>query len=140
MRTHRITPNSDWVFSFFVLSSPPSHFVSYSASRQPPTTDSKPLSQPARHSHTPLCRRSSLSLSQSLQQIGDPIHSPRPPLHLVWLSVSVSVSQTDKASMLDEIIDYVKFLQLQVKVLSMSRLGGAATVAPLVADVSSEVN
>lgn len=26
--------------------------------------------------------------------------------------------QTDKASMLDEIIDYVKFLQLQVKVLS----------------------
>jgi hypothetical protein len=27
------------------------------------------------------------------------------------------VLQTDKASMLDEIIDYVKFLQLQVKVL-----------------------
>lgn len=25
--------------------------------------------------------------------------------------------QTDKASMLDEIIDYVKFLQLQVKVI-----------------------
>lgn len=48
-------------------------------------------------------------------------------------------SQTDKASMLDEIIDYVKFLQLQVKVLSMSRLGGAAAVAPLVADMSSEV-
>jgi hypothetical protein len=47
--------------------------------------------------------------------------------------------QTDKASMLDEIIDYVKFLQLQVKVLSMSRLGGAAAVAPLVADMSSEV-
>ncbi|KAL0340370.1 UNVERIFIED_CONTAM: Transcription factor [Sesamum radiatum] len=40
--------------------------------------------------------------------------------------------------MLDEIIDYVKFLQLQVKVLSMSRLGGAAAVAPLVADMSSE--
>ncbi|CAH8352924.1 unnamed protein product [Eruca vesicaria subsp. sativa] len=35
-------------------------------------------------------------------------------------------NKTDKASMLDEIIDYVKFLQLQVKVLSMSRLGGAA--------------
>ncbi|KAK4404260.1 Transcription factor [Sesamum angolense] len=32
----------------------------------------------------------------------------------------------------------VKFLQLQVKVLSMSRLGGAAAVAPLVADMSSE--
>uniref|UniRef100_A0A7N0V4I4 Uncharacterized protein n=1 Tax=Kalanchoe fedtschenkoi TaxID=63787 RepID=A0A7N0V4I4_KALFE len=43
--------------------------------------------------------------------------------------------------MLDEIIDYVKFLQLQVKVLSMSRLGGAGAgaVAPLVADnMSSE--
>ncbi|CAA7033097.1 unnamed protein product [Microthlaspi erraticum] len=36
-------------------------------------------------------------------------------------------NKTDKASMLDEIIDYVKFLQLQVKVLSMSRLGGAAS-------------
>ncbi|XWS26270.1 hypothetical protein CRYUN_Cryun26dG0017100 [Craigia yunnanensis] len=43
-------------------------------------------------------------------------------------------NKTDKASMLDEIIDYVKFLQLQVKVLSMSRLGGA----PLVADMPSE--
>jgi hypothetical protein len=47
-------------------------------------------------------------------------------------------NKTDKASMLDEIIDYVKFLQLQVKVLSMSRLGGAGAVAPLVADMSSE--
>ncbi|GFS41591.1 LJRHL1-like 1 [Actinidia rufa] len=47
-------------------------------------------------------------------------------------------NKTDKASMLDEIIDYVKFLQLQVKVLSMSRLGAAAAVAPLVADMSSE--
>ncbi|KAM7267795.1 hypothetical protein ACFE04_009961 [Oxalis oulophora] len=47
-------------------------------------------------------------------------------------------NKTDKASMLDEIIDYVKFLQLQVKVLSMSRLGGAGAVAPLVTDMSSE--
>ncbi|KAK7411591.1 hypothetical protein VNO78_03026 [Psophocarpus tetragonolobus] len=47
-----------------------------------------------------------------------------------------NANKTDKASMLDEIIDYVKFLQLQVKVLSMSRLGGAAAVAPLVADMS----
>ncbi|KAK4765667.1 hypothetical protein SAY86_026757 [Trapa natans] len=46
-----------------------------------------------------------------------------------------NANKTDKASMLDEIIDYVKFLQLQVKVLSMSRLGGAAAVAPLVADM-----
>lgn len=49
-----------------------------------------------------------------------------------------NANKTDKASMLDEIIDYVKFLQLQVKVLSMSRLGGAAGVAPVVADLSSE--
>ncbi|CAK7338225.1 unnamed protein product [Dovyalis caffra] len=49
-----------------------------------------------------------------------------------------NANKTDKASMLDEIIDYVKFLQLQVKVLSMSRLGGAAAVAPLVTDMSSE--
>ncbi|KAM0823754.1 hypothetical protein ACQ4PT_070660 [Festuca glaucescens] len=47
-----------------------------------------------------------------------------------------NANKADKASMLDEIIDYVKFLQLQV--LSMSRLGGAAAVAPLVADMSSE--
>ncbi|KAF3779541.1 Transcription factor [Nymphaea thermarum] len=49
-----------------------------------------------------------------------------------------NANKTDKASMLDEIIDYVKFLQLQV--LSVSRLGGAAAVAPLVADVSAEKN
>ncbi|XP_024518333.1 transcription factor bHLH66 isoform X1 [Selaginella moellendorffii] len=50
-----------------------------------------------------------------------------------------NANKTDKASMLDEIIDYVKFLQLQVKVLSMSRLGGAgATMAPLVADLPLE--
>ncbi|XP_043696198.1 bHLH transcription factor RHL1-like isoform X2 [Telopea speciosissima] len=51
-----------------------------------------------------------------------------------------NANKTDKASMLDEIIDYVKFLQLQVKVLSMSRLGGAAAVAPLVADMSSDAS
>ncbi|KAL9687825.1 hypothetical protein QQ045_032232 [Rhodiola kirilowii] len=50
-----------------------------------------------------------------------------------------NANKTDKASMLDEIIEYVKFLQLQVKVLSMSRLGGAGAVSPLVADnMSSE--
>ena len=44
----------------------------------------------------------------------------------VWLwtlkwqrSVVVLLLQTDKASMLDEIIDYVKFLQLQVKVMML---------------------
>ncbi|KAL2534810.1 Transcription factor bHLH [Abeliophyllum distichum] len=35
------------------------------------------------------------------------------------------IAERMKASMLDKIIDYVKFFQLQVKVLSMSRLGGA---------------
>ncbi|GMI69332.1 PERICYCLE FACTOR TYPE-B 1, unfertilized embryo sac 12 [Hibiscus trionum] len=46
-----------------------------------------------------------------------------------------SVNKTDRAVMLDEIVDYVKFLRLQVKVLTMSRLGGAAAVAPLVTDI-----
>ncbi|KAL3531282.1 hypothetical protein ACH5RR_010604 [Cinchona calisaya] len=46
-----------------------------------------------------------------------------------------SVNKNDRAAMLDEIVDYVKFLRLQVKVLSMSRLGGAGAVAPLVTDI-----
>ncbi|KAB5568314.1 hypothetical protein DKX38_002107 [Salix brachista] len=65
-----------------------------------------------------------------------------------------SVNKTDRAAMLDEVVDYVKFLRLQVKqlimsvkvlmiaepvdgtqVLSMSRLGGAGAVAPLVTDI-----
>ncbi|XP_033146354.1 transcription factor bHLH66 isoform X2 [Brassica rapa] len=46
-------------------------------------------------------------------------------------------NKTDKASMLDEIIDYVKFLQLQVKVLSMSRLGGAAYVSSQISEESA---
>ncbi|KAB5556364.1 hypothetical protein DKX38_007273 [Salix brachista] len=44
-------------------------------------------------------------------------------------------NKTDRATMLDEIVDYVKFLRLQVKVLSMSRIGAAGVVAQLVADV-----
>nr|CAD1827296.1 unnamed protein product [Ananas comosus var. bracteatus] len=47
-------------------------------------------------------------------------------------------NKTDKASMLDEIIDYVKFLQLQVKVLSMSRLGATGAVVPLLTDSQAE--
>uniref|UniRef100_A0A5B6YX60 BHLH domain-containing protein n=1 Tax=Davidia involucrata TaxID=16924 RepID=A0A5B6YX60_DAVIN len=46
-----------------------------------------------------------------------------------------SANKTDRAAMLDEIVDYVKFLRLQVKVLSMSRLGGTGAVAQLVSDV-----
>ncbi|XP_047317082.1 transcription factor UNE12-like [Impatiens glandulifera] len=46
-----------------------------------------------------------------------------------------SCNKTDRAAMLDEILDYVKFLKLQVKVLSMSRLGGTGAVVQLVADV-----
>ncbi|KAH6558670.1 hypothetical protein KP509_1Z051300 [Ceratopteris richardii] len=48
-------------------------------------------------------------------------------------------NKTDKASMLDEIIGYVKFLQMQVKCLSMCRLGGAAAVGPLLADLPMQV-
>ncbi|KAL5213507.1 hypothetical protein ABZP36_024354 [Zizania latifolia] len=47
-------------------------------------------------------------------------------------------NRTDKASMLDEIIDYVKFLQLQVKVLSMSRLGATEAVVPLLTEPQTE--
>ncbi|KAL0730533.1 hypothetical protein Bca4012_026626 [Brassica carinata] len=46
-----------------------------------------------------------------------------------------TVNKTDRAAMIDEIVDYVKFLRLQVKVLSMSHLGGAGAVAPLVTDM-----
>ena len=37
--------------------------------------------------------------------------------HFHWNNNMEILLQTDKASMLDEIIDYVKFLQLQVKVI-----------------------
>ncbi|WVZ74969.1 hypothetical protein U9M48_023082, partial [Paspalum notatum var. saurae] len=47
-------------------------------------------------------------------------------------------NRTDKASMLDEIIEYVKFLQLQVKVLSMSRLGATEAVVPLLTESQTE--
>ncbi|XP_050220007.1 uncharacterized protein LOC126670347 [Mercurialis annua] len=47
-------------------------------------------------------------------------------------------SKVDKASMLDEIIDYVKYLQLQVKVLSMSRVGAAGAVIPNLTDGQPE--
>lgn len=47
-------------------------------------------------------------------------------------------NKADKSSMLDEIIDYVKFLQLQVKVLSMSRLGAPGAVLPLLTESQTE--
>nr|GEW75755.1 transcription factor UNE12-like [Tanacetum cinerariifolium] len=47
-----------------------------------------------------------------------------------------SCNKTDKAAILDEILDYMKFLRLQVKVLSVNRLGGAGAVAQLISDVS----
>uniref|UniRef100_K3YLA8 BHLH domain-containing protein n=1 Tax=Setaria italica TaxID=4555 RepID=K3YLA8_SETIT len=48
------------------------------------------------------------------------------------------IHRADKASVLDEIIDYVKFLQLQLKVLSMSRLGAPGAVLPLLAESQTE--
>lgn len=56
-------------------------------------------------------------------------------ISIVYKTVYLYFIQTDRAAMLDEIVDYVKFLRLQVKVLSMSRLGGAGAVAPLVTDI-----
>ncbi|KAH0932019.1 hypothetical protein HID58_009136 [Brassica napus] len=50
-----------------------------------------------------------------------------------------NTNKTDKASMLDEIIEYVRFLQLQVKVLSMSRLGAARANGPRLNGLTSEV-
>uniref|UniRef100_A0ACD5ZBW9 Uncharacterized protein n=1 Tax=Avena sativa TaxID=4498 RepID=A0ACD5ZBW9_AVESA len=47
-------------------------------------------------------------------------------------------NKTDKASMLEEIIEYIKFLQLQTKVLSMSRLGATDAVAPLLMESTDE--
>uniref|UniRef100_A0ACD5YND7 Uncharacterized protein n=1 Tax=Avena sativa TaxID=4498 RepID=A0ACD5YND7_AVESA len=47
-------------------------------------------------------------------------------------------NKTDKASMLEEIIEYIKFLQLQTKVLSMSRLGATEAVVPLLMESSDE--
>ncbi|XP_066390854.1 transcription factor LRL1-like isoform X1 [Miscanthus floridulus] len=47
-------------------------------------------------------------------------------------------SETDKASILEEIIEYIKFLQLQVKVLSMSRLGMTKAVVSLLTESQTE--
>ncbi|XP_039012090.1 transcription factor LRL2-like [Hibiscus syriacus] len=41
-------------------------------------------------------------------------------------------SERGQANALDDVIDYVKFLQLQIKELSLSRLGGEPTSNPLV--------
>ncbi|CAN6563591.1 unnamed protein product [Malus baccata var. baccata] len=48
-------------------------------------------------------------------------------------------NRTDKASMLDEIIEYVRFLQLQVKELSMSKVGAAGAVVPLTTDSQAKI-
>ncbi|XP_065851340.1 uncharacterized protein [Euphorbia lathyris] len=47
-------------------------------------------------------------------------------------------TKIDKASMLDEIINYVKYLKHQVKVLSMSRVGAAEAVIPLITHGQAE--
>ncbi|XP_047945362.1 transcription factor UNE12-like isoform X1 [Salvia hispanica] len=50
-----------------------------------------------------------------------------------------SCTKTDRAAMLDEILDYVKFLRLQVKVLSMSRVGVAGAAAQINAEPNNPV-
>ncbi|WCJ42878.1 basic helix-loop-helix (bHLH) DNA-binding superfamily protein [Euphorbia peplus] len=49
-------------------------------------------------------------------------------------------TKIDKASMLDEIIEYVKFLQLQVKALSTSRVGAAEAVIPIITHGQAEAS
>ncbi|XP_066392013.1 acetyl-CoA acetyltransferase 1-like [Miscanthus floridulus] len=56
------------------------------------------------------------------------------PLGCSGARILVTLLGTDKASMLEEIIEYVKFLQLQVKVLSMSRLDTTEAVVPLLTE------
>ncbi|XP_034681977.1 transcription factor PIF3-like [Vitis riparia] len=48
------------------------------------------------------------------------------------LQVLLPHSEGGKASVLDDIIDYIKHLQLQVKDLSQSRLGGQSTSDPFI--------
>ncbi|KAG6420106.1 hypothetical protein SASPL_116624 [Salvia splendens] len=50
-----------------------------------------------------------------------------------------SCTKTDRAAMLDEILDYVKFLRLQVKVMSMSRVGVAGAAAQINAEPNNPV-
>ncbi|KAI5335338.1 hypothetical protein L3X38_025471 [Prunus dulcis] len=121
--------------SFFPLLPPISFHTQPAASHQPPIPN---LSLNQHVTVTPLSAAALLLASHSRCSKSEIPFARSVHLFISYSSLSLSLSQTDKASMLDEIIDYVKFLQLQVKVLSMSRLGGAAAVAPLVADVSSE--
>eukprot|EP00253_Pinus_taeda_P021170 PITA_21170 len=48
--------------------------------------------------------------------------------------------RTDRASMLDEIIDYVELLQMQIKVVSASKLGSVGSFGPLTPNVAAEVH
>ncbi|KAG8098567.1 hypothetical protein GUJ93_ZPchr0013g35894 [Zizania palustris] len=84
---------------------------------------------------------------QSGAAVGSQPPAPRPKLRRERIAERMralqelvpNTNKTDRAAMLDEILDYVKFLRLQVKVLSMSRLGGAGAVAQLVADIPLSV-
>eukprot|EP00253_Pinus_taeda_P011183 PITA_11183 len=51
-----------------------------------------------------------------------------------------NANKTDRASMLDEIIEYVKLLQTQIKVVSASKLGSVGSVGPLTPNVAAEAS
>eukprot|EP00253_Pinus_taeda_P023534 PITA_23534 len=51
-----------------------------------------------------------------------------------------NAKKTDRASMLDEIIEYVELLQTQIKVVSASKLGSVGSFGPLTLNVAAEAS
>eukprot|EP00253_Pinus_taeda_P012415 PITA_12415 len=51
-----------------------------------------------------------------------------------------NAKKTDRASMLDEIIEYVELLQMQIKVVSASKLGSVGSFGPLTLNVAAEAS
>ncbi|XP_034689842.1 transcription factor bHLH69-like isoform X4 [Vitis riparia] len=82
----------------------------------PPCFQSKPRSSASRQRASATDRRRRLRISERLKA----------------LQVLLPHSEGGKASVLDDIIDYIKHLQLQIKDLSQSRLGGQSTSDPFI--------